>query len=115
VGSIALRRRRPTDAHARLTQRFKSNTDLVERFFINDPRAGSTALYRAELSGRLGAKSEVLLSYLERHKLTPTPEQREKIESVAEEEAIDRWLSRAFGGLSSLDEILAEPPEEQAA
>jgi hypothetical protein len=98
------------DAKARLTQFYKSAPEQIEKFFLNDPHVSSTALYRAEQQGRIGAKLEVLLSFLTAKQLEITAVQRETLDAVQEEATIELWLSRAFAGAVLVDEILATPP-----
>jgi hypothetical protein len=97
-------------ALARLTDRYKSNPSLAESFFIDDPKVGSTALSQAELRGKVSGKQEVLLVILQHRGEVLSPEQREALLSVIEEEKLDRWVQRALDG-ATITELLVPPKE----
>jgi hypothetical protein len=103
-----------TDAHARLTALYKANPALAAQYFHPDPREASSALSNAEARGRVAGKQDALLSFCESRGLVPSEEQQKQILEAIEEEALDRWLTRAYAG-ASLEEILAAPPALETA
>jgi hypothetical protein len=95
-----------TDAQGQITSFFKGNPALVEAFFIEDPRKGSTARARAEERGRITGKLEALSHFLKKRQIITTPEQEERLSAALEEARVDQALDLAYGG-AGLELILA--------
>jgi hypothetical protein len=97
-----------TSAHSRLTDLYKANPALAERFFHPNPRYSSGALSRAEERGRVAGKIEALQQVFASRGVVLSDEQQKKVLAATEPATLERWLERALEG-APLSDIFVAP------